>query len=131
MNKWPKRGMQFVTDNAAVFLANDLSQDDPFLLYATLKSGQRTDFFSRDFMRQHAFLLGPELKGIFRRWQQEHQYSLVTQTNSGKIIVKEPIRHLICAHKVQDRWHVPYKLQYEQHVPDSFNIPEYWMCIKI
>ncbi|XP_013102094.2 mitochondrial ribonuclease P catalytic subunit [Stomoxys calcitrans] len=131
MNNWPKKTMQYVKDNAAMFLANDLSHDDPFLLYATLKSGQRTDFFSRDFMRQHAFLLGPDLKGIFRRWQQEHQYSLITQTNSGKIIVKEPIRHLICAHKVKDRWHVPYKQQYEQHVSDSFEVPDCWMCIQL
>lgn len=67
---------------------NCSSQDDPFLLYATIKSGQSTDFFSRDLMRSHAFLLGPELKTIFKRWQQEHQYSLVTQTHSGKIIIK-------------------------------------------
>jgi len=53
------------------------SQDDPFLLYATLRSGQETDFFSRDLMRSHAFLLGPELKTTFRRWQQEHQYSQI------------------------------------------------------
>ncbi|KAM7349712.1 mitochondrial ribonuclease P catalytic subunit [Cochliomyia hominivorax] len=131
MNNWPKKTMQYIKDNAAVFLANDISQDDPFLLYATLKSGQSTDFFSRDLMRQHAFLLGPELKVIFRRWQQEHQYALVTQTESGKIIVKEPIRHLICAHKVQDIWHVPYKQEFSQHVADSFEIPEQWLCIKI
>ncbi|XP_073828091.1 mitochondrial ribonuclease P catalytic subunit [Musca autumnalis] len=131
MNKWPYRTMQYVKDNAAVFLANDISQDDPFMLYATLKSGQTTDFFSRDFMRQHAHLLGPDLKVIFRRWQQEHQYSLITQTESGKILVKEPVRHLICAHKVQNQWHVPYKKEYQPNVPDSFDIPEHWMCIKI
>lgn len=82
-------------------------------------------------MRQHAFLLGPELKVIFRRWQQEHQYALVTQTESGNIIVKEPIRHLICAHKVEDKWHVPYKEEFVQHVADSFEVPEQWLCIKV
>lgn len=82
-------------------------------------------------MRQHAFLLGPELKVIFRRWQQEHQYSLMTQTDCGKIIVKEPIRHLICAHKVQDIWHVPYKKEFAIHITDSFEIPEHWICLKI
>ncbi|XP_023298776.2 mitochondrial ribonuclease P catalytic subunit [Lucilia cuprina] len=131
MNNWPKKTMQYVKDNAAVFLANDISQDDPFLLYATLKSGQTTDFFSRDLMRQHAFLLGPELKVIFRRWQQEHQYSLVTQTESGKIIVKEPIRHLICTHKVEDVWHVPYKNEFSPHITDTFEVPEQWLCLKI
>lgn len=107
------------------------SHDDPFLLYATLHSGQDTDFFSRDLMRSHAFLLGSELKPIFRRWQQEHQYSLVTQTQTGKIIVKEPIRHRLGAHKVQQVWHVPCCEQYTPHPPDSFEVPEKWLCLKI
>ncbi|TMW47890.1 hypothetical protein DOY81_007040 [Sarcophaga bullata] len=130
MNNWPRKTMQYVKDNAAVFLANDISQDDPFLLYATLKSGQTTDFFSRDLMRQHAHLLGPEIKTLFRRWQQEHQYSLVTQTGSGKIIVKEPIRFLICAHKVENTWHIPYKKEFTQHVADDFDVPDQWLCLK-
>lgn len=109
------------------------SQDDPFLLYATLRSGQDTDFFSRDLMRSHAFHLGPELKPIFRRWQQEHQFSLVTQTQSGQIIVKEPIRHRLCAHEVGDggTWHLPYCETYTQHPSDSFEVPAHWLCLKL
>ena len=81
-------------------------------------------------MRQHAHLLGPEMKTIFRRWQQEHQYSLVTQTDSGKIIVKEPIRILICAHKVENTWHIPYKNEFTQHVTEDFDVPDQWLCLK-
>lgn len=58
------------------------------MLYAALKSGPNTDFFSRDLMRGHAFLLGNELKGIFRRWQHQHQYTLIHATDYGKIVVK-------------------------------------------
>ncbi|XP_037932159.1 mitochondrial ribonuclease P catalytic subunit-like [Teleopsis dalmanni] len=81
-------------------------------------------------MRTHSFLLGPELRPIFRRWQQEHQYSLVTQTEGGKIIVKEPIRFMICAHKVKDTWHLPYKQEYLANPPTSFEVSSNWLCIK-
>ncbi|XP_039232398.1 mitochondrial ribonuclease P catalytic subunit [Drosophila yakuba] len=131
MRNWSKQAMHYVHSNASLFLTNNLSHDDPFLLYATLRSGQETDFFSRDLMRSHAFHLGPELKPVFRRWQQEHQFSLVTQTQTGQIIVKEPIRHRLCAHKVADTWHVPYCEQYTLHPTDSFEVPANWLCLKL
>uniref|UniRef100_A0A1B0FKU0 PRORP domain-containing protein n=1 Tax=Glossina morsitans morsitans TaxID=37546 RepID=A0A1B0FKU0_GLOMM len=131
MNKWPKNSIQYVKDNASMFLADNLSQDDPFLLYAALKSGPKTDIFSRDLMRQHAYLLGSELKHIFRQWQQQHQYSLVTKTASGRILIKEPTRHLVCAHKIKSTWHIPYKMQYTLHSSDSFEIPEHWLCLNM
>ncbi|XP_004525120.1 mitochondrial ribonuclease P protein 3 [Ceratitis capitata] len=130
MNSWPKDALMYIRKNASLFLANNLSQDDPFLLYATLKSGQSTDFFSRDLMRSHAFLLGNDLRIIFRRWQQEHQYALITQTKDGRIIVKEPTRHLLYTHKVQDTWHVPYKSSYSPNPSETFEVPESWLCIK-
>uniref|UniRef100_A0A0A1XG55 Mitochondrial ribonuclease P catalytic subunit n=1 Tax=Zeugodacus cucurbitae TaxID=28588 RepID=A0A0A1XG55_ZEUCU len=130
MNNWPKDSMFYIRKNASLFLTSNLSQDDPFLLYATLKSGQSTDFFSRDMMRSHAFLLGNELRNIFRHWQQVHQYSLITQTDNGRIIVKEPTRYLLCTHKVQDTWHVPYKQSYSPNPAELFEVPESWLCIK-
>lgn len=130
MNSWPKDSMFYIRKNASLFLTNNLSQDDPFLLYATLKSGQSTDFFSRDLMRSHAFLLGNELRTIFRHWQQIHQYSFITQTDNGRIIVKEPTRHLLCTHKVKDTWHVPYKQSYTSNPAELFEVPESWLCIK-
>ncbi|KAH8386731.1 hypothetical protein KR093_002336 [Drosophila rubida] len=133
MRSWSKPAMQYIQSNACVFLTSNLSQDDPFLLYATLHSGQDTDFFSRDLMRSHAFLLGSELKPIFRRWQQEHQYSLATQTQPmGKIVVKEPIRYLLNAHKLDNNvWHVPCIESYTANPSDRFELPEKWLCIKI
>lgn len=78
MLKWKTSAMLYVKKNADIFYTGNLSQDDPFLLYAALKSGINTDFLSRDLMRSHSYLLNNELKSIFRRWQQIHQYSLVT-----------------------------------------------------
>ncbi|XP_055854477.1 mitochondrial ribonuclease P catalytic subunit [Episyrphus balteatus] len=129
MDTWPKEGMNYVKRNSCVFLTNNLTQDDPFLLYAAIKSGQSTDFFSRDLMRSHAFLLGAELKYIFKRWQQEHQYSLVTVSDKG-IIVKEPTRHFKFAQKVNDTWHIPYKATYSPNPTEVLDVPENWICIK-
>ncbi|XP_017029120.1 mitochondrial ribonuclease P catalytic subunit [Drosophila kikkawai] len=132
MRNWSKQAMHYVQNNASLFLTSNLSQDDPFLLYATLRSGQDTDFFSRDLMRSHAFHLGPELKPIFRRWQQEHQFSLITQTQTGQIIVKEPIRHRLCAHEAADgTWHVPYCEAYTLNPTESFEVPAKWLCLKL
>lgn len=126
MEKWPRDGMNYVKRNSCVFLTNDLSQDDPFLLYAALKSGQQTDFFSRDLMRSHAFLLGGELKYIFKRWQQEHQYSLLSVSEKG-VIVKEPTRHFKFAQKVEDTWHIPYKATYSANPSELLDVPENWI----
>ncbi|KAH8418984.1 hypothetical protein KR222_011385 [Zaprionus bogoriensis] len=132
MRQWSKPAWQYIQQNASVFLTNNLSQDDPFLLYATLQSGQDTDFFSRDLMRSHAFLLGAELKPIFRRWQQEHQYSLLTQTQTGQIVVKEPIRHRLSAHRLQEgTWHVPYCESYTPQPPEGFELPPHWLCLTL
>ncbi|KAH8274347.1 hypothetical protein KR044_003727 [Drosophila immigrans] len=132
MRSWSKPAMQYIQSNACVFLTSNL-QDDPFLLYATLHSGQDTDFFSRDLMRSHAFLLGNELKATFRRWQQEHQYSLATQTQpAGKIVVKEPIRYLLSAHKLESNvWHVPCMESYTANPSDRFEVPQKWLCLKL
>lgn len=86
MNSWPKKTMQYIRDNAFVFLADNISQDDPYLLYATLMSGEHTKFISSDFMRQHKYRLNINLKMTFRRWQMSHQYRLIT-IQKGKAFI--------------------------------------------
>ncbi len=49
------------------------SKDDPYMLYAALQSGQNTLIVTRDEMRDHSYLLGPQLQGWFRQWQLGHQ----------------------------------------------------------
>uniref|UniRef100_A0A0A9WNQ5 ribonuclease P n=2 Tax=Lygus hesperus TaxID=30085 RepID=A0A0A9WNQ5_LYGHE len=39
MDRWSTNEMNYVKSNASVFLAENTSEDDPFLLYAALKSG--------------------------------------------------------------------------------------------
>uniref|UniRef100_A0A182PQR1 Mitochondrial ribonuclease P catalytic subunit n=1 Tax=Anopheles epiroticus TaxID=199890 RepID=A0A182PQR1_9DIPT len=130
MDKWRSKEMKYIRENSFLFLTDDLSQDDPFLLYAALESGPKTDFFSRDLMRKHSFLLGDELSSVFKRWQQEHQYSLLSIMPDGRVLIKAPFKYELYAHKSCDnRWHVPL-------VELGYRIPKVekqndWLCLGI
>uniref|UniRef100_A0A675B338 Mitochondrial ribonuclease P catalytic subunit n=1 Tax=Anopheles darlingi TaxID=43151 RepID=A0A675B338_ANODA len=131
MDKWRSKDMKYIRENSFLFLTEDLSQDDPFLLYAALESGPHTDFFSRDLMRKHSFLLGDGLGVVFKRWQQEHQYSLLSILPDGRVLIKAPFKHDLYAHKSPSshRWHVPL-------VESGYRIPKVekqseWLCISV
>jgi len=50
------------------------SEDDAFLLYATLRSGKHCKFVTRDFLRDHKACLSDSLmRQLFRKWQRGHQ----------------------------------------------------------
>lgn len=82
-------------------------------------------------MRGHAHLLGIELKILFRRWQQEHQYHLDKVQLDDSISIRQPIKFNQHAHKVDDCWHIPFVEEYMPNLPDSFETQPLWLCIKI
>ncbi|KFB37460.1 AGAP001968-PA-like protein [Anopheles sinensis] len=130
MDKWRSKEMKYIRENSFLFLTEDLSQDDPFLLYAALESGPQTDFFSRDLMRKHSFMLGDTVSGIFKRWQQEHQYSLLSILPDGRVMIKAPFKYELYAHKsVDNRWHVPL-VECGYRIPKVEKQPE-WLCLSI
>lgn len=107
---------------------NFSSNDDLFLLYAALKSGPKTNIFTRDLLRQHSHLLGQKMRKTFRRWQQEHQFTLVTV--SQKVIVKDPIVFELKAHKVNSRWHIPFTNENVLNSTQTFELPSKWICLQ-
>lgn len=136
MDRWPLINMKYIYDNASVFLADDLSQDDPFLLYAAMYSGQHTHFMSRDLMRGHTFLLqDPTLKILFKRWQTQHQYFLVYVDNNGKVTYRPPHPFSLSAqHSHNGAWHIPIE---EEKKGKGFSIREQyysvynnWLCLR-
>ncbi|XP_055389123.1 mitochondrial ribonuclease P catalytic subunit [Condylostylus longicornis] len=131
MTRWPNEHFGYIKKNCKMFLTDNLSQDDPFLLYAALKSGPSTHIFSKDLMRSHSYLLGDNLKLIFKRWLQEHLYSLIKVKKNGKILVKEPCKFNINAHKVEETWHLPFTENYQANPKDSYEVPQNWLCIKL
>jgi mitochondrial ribonuclease P protein 3 len=128
MNSWPKNHMMYIKQNATLFLTENLSQDDPFLLYATLKNGPDTCFLSRDLMRSHAYLMGRELKPVFRRWQQARQYGLIYAGNDGQMKLKAPTRHQMSAQRCGNSWHIPYSNEHNANPASTFEMPASWLC---
>ncbi|XP_058060228.1 mitochondrial ribonuclease P catalytic subunit [Anopheles bellator] len=130
MDKWRSKDMKYIRENSFLFLTEDLSQDDPFLLYAALESGPKTDFFSRDLMRKHSFMLGDNLGAVFKRWQQEHQYSLLSILPDGRVMIKPPFQYELFAHKsTSGRWHIP--LIESGHRIPKVEKQNSWLCLRV
>lgn len=86
INKWPKRNLEIIYSKAAVFLTEDLSQDDPYLLYCALSCGLNTLLVSRDLMRSHLFLLENTYhKRLFRKWLSQNLYQISYIDGRGKV----------------------------------------------
>lgn len=137
MKRWPNFIKRVETNNGEVFLTENLSQDDPFFIYAALKSGPNCSILSRDLLRTHAFQLGPQLGPIFRRWQRLRQFSYKTPTTATvpKIFIEAPVKHKIEAHRnTAGYWHVPWteEVTTVSKIPEvPFEIPVRWMCFRL
>lgn len=79
-------------------------------------------------MRQHTHLLGDQMRNIMRKWQQEHQYTIISSRQ--RVIVREPIPFEIKAHKVNFKWHLPFTSENIQHSSQTFELPTAWLCVR-
>uniref|UniRef100_A0A667ZVF9 Mitochondrial ribonuclease P catalytic subunit n=1 Tax=Myripristis murdjan TaxID=586833 RepID=A0A667ZVF9_9TELE len=118
---WDRRNMNLVQQKAHCFFTENISEDDPFLLYATLHSGNHCRFVSRDLMRDHkACLPDGATRRLFFKWQRGHQifffhgvfqsipsYDTVVQTSGSS-------------------WHVPYD---DSEDRSSYEVPQRWLCL--
>ncbi|KAI5723155.1 hypothetical protein M8J76_002137 [Diaphorina citri] len=92
MLKWPKHTVHFIKQHCQFFFVDNLSQDDPYILYAAMYGGLRTRFISRDLMRSHLFLLGNhELRDVFLKWQQLNQIIILSVTK--RVNVKQAMAY--------------------------------------
>ncbi|KAF6198728.1 hypothetical protein GE061_006750, partial [Apolygus lucorum] len=133
MNRWSTNEMNYVKSNASVFLAENVTEDDPFLLYAALKSGIGTKFVSRDRMTSHRFLLKqPHLQRIFSKWQTLHQFHPLHISECGSSVALRPPSNF--AREPQQTsagvWHLPVvdhsQMNVEGHLQDE-TAP--WLCL--
>ncbi|XP_066144541.1 mitochondrial ribonuclease P catalytic subunit [Euwallacea fornicatus] len=109
MQKWPKNNWDYIKENASIFLTQDISQDDPYLLYCALRSGKDTIICTRDLMRGHKFLLrDAKYKILFNRWLTQRQYFLLTVNDEGKAFFRAPPTFNPVAQSKDGVWHVPY-----------------------
>lgn len=124
---WQPKYMNAVTDLADCFFTENISQDDPFMLYATLHSGPRCMYMTRDMLRDHKALLDPEVHLSFIKWQRTHQMSPVNFID-GKLICKPIRKHDTVVQSSGDTWHIPY--DDDQSPRYSYQVPIDWLCAR-
>ncbi|KAL0125409.1 hypothetical protein PUN28_004499 [Cardiocondyla obscurior] len=117
-----------VERKASVFLVDDLSADDPYMLYATMASGINTMYISSDFMREHYYSLRDQrLQQTFEKWQSSHQYFI--KTSKTGIRIQEPFNFTLGVQKNNDCWHVPL-VNEEFRDTKSYDFSNMWYCFK-
>ncbi|ERE72542.1 ribonuclease P protein 3 [Cricetulus griseus] len=85
-SQWKKDEMKQVQEQADCFFADNISKDDPFLLYATLNSGNHCKFITKDLMRDHkACLPDAHTRHLFFKWQQGHQLTIMNCLQRSKL----------------------------------------------
>ncbi|KAK6634051.1 hypothetical protein RUM44_004659 [Polyplax serrata] len=69
------RMYQSIKDKWSVFLTDNISEDDVYVIYSALHGGKGTFFFTSDLLRGYAKKLNnPNLQEKFLIWQFSHQY---------------------------------------------------------
>ncbi|XP_022913481.1 mitochondrial ribonuclease P catalytic subunit [Onthophagus taurus] len=128
MERLPTKNWSFIKRNCMIFLTQDISQDDPFILYCALHSGNDTKIVTRDLMRSHLFLLKDKrLKKLFKRWLIQNRLHLIT-AKPGTVIFKQPLKYMITPQKNENTWHVPYIEEIKEN-PKSIKYE--WLCIDL
>ncbi|NXX17867.1 MRPP3 ribonuclease, partial [Podargus strigoides] len=137
-SNWKREIMKEMQNKADFFFAENTSEDDAFLLYATLQSGKHCKFVTRDFLRDHkACLSDSRMRHLFRKWQRGHQIEIsagekhINFLSKKKLFVfiQQPAFQYDCVVQTTgDTWHIPYKDIFEEK--DSYEVPRKWLCIQ-
>ncbi|NWW51146.1 MRPP3 ribonuclease, partial [Pedionomus torquatus] len=128
-SNWKREIMKEMQNKADFFFAENISEDDAFLLYATLRSGQHCKFVTRDFLRDHKASLSDSLtRHLFRKWQRGHQIEFSPSADGKHINFTPAFRYDCVVQTTGDTWHIPYKDSFEEKY--SYRAPRKWLCIQ-
>ncbi|XP_014262379.1 mitochondrial ribonuclease P catalytic subunit [Cimex lectularius] len=133
MLKWPAQQINYIRSHTGLFLIDNNSADDPYLLHAAMHSGIGTNFVSKDQMRSHKFLLKDKrLKYIFSKWQQKHQIYINHVTDDGRVYTRKPPPYLMEVHMSEDEgsWHLPIIEDTPGANPLQQVFNTTWLCLK-
>ncbi|KAK6181598.1 hypothetical protein SNE40_009421 [Patella caerulea] len=119
MKNWKKESMRRIQEQAMLFYVDNISEDDPFILYAACHSGENTMIVTRDFLHNHSTRIGVEYQQLFNKWLQCRKIPKFIYTKSGEILIWEPNGHEIEPFHTTDSWHIPYRYE------DGFK----WLCL--
>ncbi|CAK7316813.1 mitochondrial ribonuclease P catalytic subunit isoform X1 [Vulpes vulpes] len=127
-SRWRKDEMKMVQKQASCFFADNLSEDDPFLLYATLHSGNHCKFITKDLMRDHkACLHNAKTQHLFFKWQRGHQLAILNRLPGSKIIFQNIPSYDTVVQTTGDSWHIPYDDDMVERY--SYEVPTKWLCL--
>ncbi|XP_077996713.1 mitochondrial ribonuclease P catalytic subunit-like [Glandiceps talaboti] len=122
---WNQQNMKWIRNIADCFYADNVSKDDPFLLYATLHSGVRAMYVSRDMMRDHRALLNPQTRYSFMKWQRSHQYvPFQIRRNRSPGIQRPQVYDTIIQNDGRS-WHIPVD---DGSLHEQWKLPHLWLC---
>ncbi|XP_005243906.2 mitochondrial ribonuclease P catalytic subunit [Falco peregrinus] len=126
---WRREIMKEMQSKADFFFAENISEDDAFLLYATLQSGKHCKFVTRDFLRDHKACLSDSVtRHLFRKWQRGHQIVVFPSAGGSRINFLPAFRYDCVVQTTGDTWHIPYKDVFEEKY--SFHAPRKWLCVQ-
>uniref|UniRef100_A0A3P9HW91 Mitochondrial ribonuclease P catalytic subunit n=1 Tax=Oryzias latipes TaxID=8090 RepID=A0A3P9HW91_ORYLA len=125
---WDRKNMSLIQQKAHCFFTDNISEDDPFLLYATLHSGYHCRFVSRDLMRDHkACLPDGATRRLFFKWQRGHQLVLDGFVAAGKRVKFQSIpSYDTIVQTTSDSWHIPYD---DTEDRSTYEVPHRWLCL--
>uniref|UniRef100_A0A3B4H6Y4 Mitochondrial ribonuclease P catalytic subunit n=1 Tax=Pundamilia nyererei TaxID=303518 RepID=A0A3B4H6Y4_9CICH len=126
---WDRNNMNLIQQKAHCFFTDNISEDDPFLLYATLHSGNHCRFVSRDLMRDHkACLPDGTTKRLFFKWQRGHQLVVDGHVTAGRRVRFQsiPSYDTIVQTSGGKSWHIPYD---ETEDRSTYEVPQHWLCL--
>ncbi|KAK2826348.1 hypothetical protein Q5P01_020562 [Channa striata] len=125
---WGRHNMNLLQEKAHFFFTENISEDDPFLLYATLHSGNHCRFVSRDLMRDHKALLPDGVaRRLFFKWQRGHQLVIDGHVAAGRRVRFQSIpSYDTIVQTSGDSWHVPYDDTLDR---STYEVPQRWLCL--
>ncbi|NXX89254.1 MRPP3 ribonuclease, partial [Centropus bengalensis] len=128
-SNWKREIMKEMQKKAEFFFAENISEDDAFLLYATLQSGKHCKFVTRDFLRDHKACLSDSLtRHLFRKWQRGHQIVFSPSAEEKQINFLPAFPYDCVVQTTGDTWHIPYKEAFEEKY--SYQVPRKWLCLQ-
>ncbi|XP_072221773.1 mitochondrial ribonuclease P catalytic subunit [Leuresthes tenuis] len=125
---WDKQNMSLIQQKAHCFFTDNISEDDPFLLYATLHSGNHCRFVSRDLMRDHkACLPVGATRRLFFKWQRGHQLVVDGYVLAGRRVRFQGIlSYDTIIQTTGGSWHIPYD---DTEDRSTYEVPQRWLCL--
>ncbi|XP_052476096.1 mitochondrial ribonuclease P catalytic subunit isoform X2 [Carassius gibelio] len=125
---WDRQNMVKIKQKAHCFFTENISEDDPFLLYAALHSGVHCNFLSRDLMRDHkACLPDSATRRLFFKWQRGHQLVISHYVPGKRVQFQRISAYDTIVQTSGGSWHIPYDVNRADRA--TYEVPQKWLCL--